>query len=153
MPSEARPSVGTLSLPQFPQPAPRLIQGRILFAKRKSHLLRPIPPIVVETRSRYRSHSNLFHQIFRERDVVGEPERADVRHHVVCPTRTKATESRFRQGRHQPVAPCPVSIGKIFIVSTRQPQGRRTSFLQRSRSAHGEEIMNFTNRIRDRRRS
>src|ERR1700678_571711 len=100
MPSEARPAVGTLSFTQLPQPTPRLIQGRILFAKRKSHLLRPIPRIVVETRSRHRRHANFFHQIFRERHIIGEPKRADVRHYVVSSARTKATESRFRQRWH-----------------------------------------------------
>ena len=50
-----------------------LIQRFIAFAERKPHLLRSIPRIVVETRSRDRRHPNLFHQILRERDIVGEP--------------------------------------------------------------------------------
>src|SRR5580698_4700018 len=95
----------SLRLLQFPQPLPSLIQRRVLFAERKSHLFRSIPRIVVETRSWDRRNANLFHQIFRERHIVVEAKRADIRHHVISSARTKAAKSRFRQRWHQPIAP------------------------------------------------
>src|SRR5580704_1792526 len=144
--------LGRLSFSQLPQPLPCFIESRVLFAKRKSHLLRPILWIVVETRSRNRCHTNFFHQIFRERDIIREPKRTDVRHHVVRPTRTKAPESRLLQSRYQTIPSRTVSISEIFVISTRQTQSSRASLLQRSRSTHGKKIMNFANRICDRRR-
>src|SRR3982074_2134032 len=124
-PSKARRGVAVLSVPQLTQTPRSLIQGGILFAERKPYLLRPIPRIIVKTRSRNRRHANLLDQILRELHIIREPKRTDIGHDVIRTTRTKAPESRFRQSRHQPVPPRFVSVGEIFIISSRQPQSRR----------------------------
>src|ERR1700674_1375467 len=67
--------LAALSVPQLPQPPPRLIQSRILFAERKPHLLRTISRIIVETRSRNCRHTNFLHQMLREGQIIRESKR------------------------------------------------------------------------------
>src|ERR1700682_6485842 len=91
------PSLNPNLLPclQLPQSLPGLVQRLIALAERKSHLLCPVPPIIVEARPGDRRHSDFFHQVFREREIVCEPEAANVGHDVVGAARTKAAEANL----------------------------------------------------------
>src|SRR4026208_2519962 len=60
--------------PQLLQTLPSGIEGGIFLTEGKAHLLRPIPGVVVETRSRNRGHPNVFHQIFHKLEIIREPE-------------------------------------------------------------------------------
>src|SRR4030095_6123090 len=86
------PAHGALR-PQSLQSVRRLVQRFVPLAECKPHLLRSVPRIAVEARSRNASDTDLLNQVFRERYVVGIPECADVRHDVISTTRSKATKA------------------------------------------------------------
>ena len=119
-----------LGATQLLQPLAGGVQRGIFLAEGKTHLLRPVPGFVVETRSRNRGNPDVFHQIFHKLKIIREPECADVSHNVISSAREKAAETSFVEHRKQPVTPLAVPSA-IPGNRLQAPQRGRARLLQR----------------------
>src|ERR1039457_5716962 len=99
--TKTRPAASLQTGAQLFQASRGFVQCLRLFAERKTHLLGAVFWLFVETRSRHAGNSNFPHQMRRELDVIGEPERADVGHHVIGAPRPIADEPGFLERRNQ----------------------------------------------------
>ena len=84
----------------------------------------------------------------RKSHVVVPAQRADLHHDVVRAAGPVHDEAHLPKYPEQPLAPFLVGAGQPLVVRRRKVEGERARFLQRRRRAHGEEVVDLADGVR-----
>src|ERR1019366_4303765 len=118
-------------------------QRRLLFAKREAHLTPTHRWIVIETGSRDHGDPDFFHQVARERKIVGITEIRYIGHDVVRAGRLKTFEACIGEYPEHAIALHAIHFRELRVIAGRQFQRNRAGLLQRRGGPNGQEIVDF----------
>src|SRR3972149_2489107 len=128
------------------------VEGLDFLAEREAKLLPTAFRALVEARAGNGGDADGLDEMAGEGDVVGKTEGGDIGHDGGCPAGHEAPKSRGAKASKKRIPAVLIVLREGLVVRVRKPEGFRRRFLERSRRAHGQEIVHLANGVRELRR-